>query len=164
MNFFPRMIILIKSNRIKKGSVGMDQETPVNIHVKSVIREGSDTETIEFRTTGFYYMKKDKIYLSYHEEHDAGKVKTIVKASENEVLVMRSGAIEMKQRFRPGSRTVTHYKMPFGRLELGVDTKAVSVTHQPPDGKISVEYDMIVSDEQKHLHKMSISYRGGHES
>ncbi|MDI5788089.1 hypothetical protein PO124_05310 [Bacillus licheniformis] len=23
---------------------------------------------------------------------------------------MRSGAIEMKQRFRPGSRTVTHYK------------------------------------------------------
>ncbi|WP_317907026.1 DUF1934 domain-containing protein, partial [Bacillus subtilis] len=90
--------------------------------------------------------------------------KTIVKASENEVLVMRSGAIEMKQRFRPGSRTVTHYKMPFGRLELGVDTKSVSVTRQPPDGKISVEYDMIVSDEQKHLHMMSISYRGGHES
>ncbi|MDI5788090.1 hypothetical protein PO124_05315 [Bacillus licheniformis] len=29
-----------------------------------------------------------------------------------------------------------------------MDTKAVSVTHQPPDGKISIEYDMIVSDEQ----------------
>ena len=54
------MIILIKSNRIEKGSVGMDQETPVHIYVKSVIREGSDTETIEFRTTGFYYMKKIK--------------------------------------------------------------------------------------------------------
>lgn len=38
----------------------MDQETPVHIYVKSVIREGSDTETIEFRTTGFYYMKKIK--------------------------------------------------------------------------------------------------------
>ncbi|MFN2744639.1 MULTISPECIES: DUF1934 domain-containing protein [Bacillus] len=142
----------------------MDQETPVDIHVKSVIREGSETETIEFRTTGFYYTKKDKIYLSYHEEHEAGKVKTIVKASDSEVLVMRSGAIEMKQRFRPGRRTVTHYKMPFGELELGVDTKDISVNHESREGKISIEYDMIVRDDQKHLHKMSISYRGGQES
>ncbi|ASB86970.1 DUF1934 family protein [Bacillus sonorensis] len=141
----------------------MDRETPVKIHVKSVIQEGSDLETIEFRTTGFYYMKKDKVYLSYHEEHEAGKVKTIVKASENEVLVMRSGAIEMKQRFIRGSRTVTHYKMPFGRLELGVNTKDISVNHQPLNGNINIVYDMLVSDDQKHLHKMSISYRGGHD-
>ncbi|MGN9866955.1 DUF1934 domain-containing protein [Bacillus swezeyi] len=142
----------------------MDQETPVKIHVRSVIQEGSEAETIEFRTTGFYYMKKDKIYLTYHEEHEAGKVKTIVKASENEVLVMRSGAIEMKQRFRPESRTATHYKLPFGKLELGVDTKDISVNHHAAEGKISIEYDMIINDDQKHLHKMSISYRGGHDS
>ncbi|MBU8787607.1 DUF1934 family protein [Bacillus glycinifermentans] len=149
---------------MKKGCVGMDRETPVKIHVKSVIQEGSDLETIEFRTTGFYYMKKDKLYLTYHEEHEAGKVKTIVKASENEVLVMRSGAIEMKQRFLKGSRTVTHYKMPFGQLELGVDTKDISVQPQKENGDINIVYDMLVSGDQKHLHKMSISYRGGHDS
>ncbi|NPC94486.1 DUF1934 family protein [Bacillus sp. WMMC1349] len=142
----------------------MDQEMPVNIHVKSLIQEGADAETIEFKTTGIYYMKKDKIYLSYEEEHEAGKIKTVVKASEHEVLIMRSGAIKMKQRFRPGSRTTTRYKMPFGSLELGVDTKVLSVSQQSSNGNIHILYDMIISQDQRHLHKMSISYQGGHES
>lgn len=63
----------------------MKQETPITLHVKSVIEDDGNQEVIEFRTTGFYYVKQNKVYLSYYEEHDLGKVKTIVKVSEGEV-------------------------------------------------------------------------------
>lgn len=94
-----------------KGRVRMKQETPITLHVKSVIEDDGNQEVIEFRTTGFYYVKQNKVYLSYYEEHDLGKVKTIVKVSEGEVLVMRSGAVKMNQRFVTGASTIAKYKI-----------------------------------------------------
>nr|WP_233099784.1 DUF1934 family protein [Bacillus velezensis] len=82
----------------------MRQETPVAIHVQSFIHNGSEEESVEFTSSGFYYVRNGKTYLSYHEEHDLGKIKTVVKITEKEILVMRSGAIQMKQRFIPGHR------------------------------------------------------------
>ncbi|ALC82767.1 MULTISPECIES: DUF1934 domain-containing protein [Bacillus] len=133
----------------------MNRETPVSIHVQSVVNEGKDTETIEFQTTGQYYLKNNKIYLVYHEEHDLGKVKTTVKAHSGEVLIMRTGAIRMKQRFLPDVHTRTLYKMPFGELELGVETKEIEIG----SGTIRLVYDMLVDHDQRHLHTLTIAYK-----
>lgn len=46
-----------------KGRVRMKQETPITLHVKSVIEDDGNQEVIEFRTTGFYYVKQNKVYL-----------------------------------------------------------------------------------------------------
>ncbi|UQZ47726.1 DUF1934 domain-containing protein [Bacillus sp. PK3-037] len=139
----------------------MKQETPITIHVKSVIEDDGNEEVIEFRTTGFYYVKQNKVYLSYYEEHDLGKVKTIVKVSEGEVLVMRSGAVKMNQRFVTGASTIAKYKMSFGELELKTSTKSIQSDFGEEQGRISIAYDMHVGDEQQHLHNMTITYEGG---
>lgn len=139
----------------------MKQETPITIHVKSVIEDDGNEEVIEFRTAGFYYVKQNKVYLSYYEEHDLGKVKTIVKVSEGEVLVMRSGAVKMNQRFVTGASTIAKYKMSFGELELKTSTKSIQSDLGEEQGRISIAYDMHVGDEQQHLHNMTITYEGG---
>lgn len=133
----------------------MNRETPVIIHVQSVVNEGTDSETIEFQTTGQYYLKNNKIYLVYHEEHELGKVKTTVKAQADEVLIIRSGAIRMKQRFLPDVQTRSLYKMPFGELELGVDTKEIDIS----SGAIRLVYDMLVDQDQRHLHTLTITFK-----
>jgi uncharacterized beta-barrel protein YwiB (DUF1934 family) len=139
----------------QKGSAIMNRETPVSIHVQSVVNEGTDTEKIEFQTTGQYYLKNNKIYLVYHEEHELGKVKTTVKAHDTEVLIMRSGAIRMKQHFLPNVQTKTLYRMPFGELELGVETKEIDVR----SGTIRLVYDMLVDNDQRHLHTLTIAFK-----
>ncbi|MBJ7894989.1 YwiB family protein [Bacillus atrophaeus] len=139
----------------------MKQETPITLHVKSVIADDGKEEVIEFRTSGFYHVKQNKVYLSYYEEHDLGKVKTVVKVSESEVFVMRSGAVKMNQRFVPGVSTIAKYKMSFGELELTTSTKSIQSDIGKERGRISIAYDMHVGDEQQHLHNMTITYEGG---
>lgn len=117
----------------------MKQETPITLHVKSVIEDDGNDEVIEFRTTGFYYVKQQKVYLSYYEEHDLGKVKTIVKVSEGEVLIMRSGAVKMNQRFITGLPQLRNIKCHLVSLSwkqaqnrfnlISVKKKAESASH-----------------------------------
>ncbi|WP_353854304.1 DUF1934 family protein [Bacillus sp. Bos-x628] len=133
-------------------------QNEISIHVKSVMRpETEQAETIEFRTTGTYQEINDKTYLTYYEEHEMGKVKTVVKMSEKEIFVMRSGAIHMKQRFLIGETTVTHYKMPFGTLQLDMHTHGIELDEE--NGLLHITYDMLTGENQKHLHTLSISYK-----
>ncbi|MFB8736071.1 DUF1934 domain-containing protein [Bacillus sp. SL00103] len=84
-------------------------QNQISIHVKSVMKpETEPAETIEFRTTGTYQEKNDKTYLTYHEEHEMGQVKTVVKMSEKEIFVMRSGAIQMKRLFFSSEKRPLH--------------------------------------------------------
>ncbi|MGE6630388.1 DUF1934 domain-containing protein [Bacillus sp. NPDC077027] len=133
-------------------------QNQISIHVKSVIKpEAEAAETIEFHTTGTYQQKNEKTYLTYHEEHEMGKVKTVVKLSETEIFVMRSGAIQMKQRFLSGETTETHYQMPFGTLQLEVHTHEIELDLEK--GLLHISYDMLTGENQKHLHTLSISYK-----
>lgn len=133
-------------------------QNQISIHVKSVMKpETEPAETIEFRTTGTYQEKNDKTYLTYHEEHEMGQVKTVVKMSEKEIFVMRSGAIQMKRRFLIGETTVTHYTMPFGTLQLDVHTHGIDLDVNK--GLPHITYDMLTGEDQKHLHTLSISYK-----
>ncbi|MBT0955402.1 DUF1934 family protein [Bacillus velezensis] len=137
----------------------MRQETPVAIHVQSFIHNGSEEESVEFTSSGFYYVRNGKTYLSYHEEHDLGKIKTVVKITEKEILVMRSGAIQMKQRFIPGASTLTQYKLPFGQMELRTETKNIQSDVGSSEGSVKLTYNMTVGENQEHVHNMTIQYK-----
>ncbi|MBT2573062.1 DUF1934 family protein [Bacillus sp. ISL-51] len=137
----------------------MRQETPVAIHVHSFIQNGSEEESVEFTSDGFYYVRNGKTYLTYHEEHDLGKIKTVVKITEKEILVMRSGAIQMKQRFIPGASTITQYKLPFGQMKLQTETKDIHSDVGGPQGSVKMTYTMTVGENQEHVHNMTIRYK-----
>ncbi|MBD1379705.1 DUF1934 domain-containing protein [Metabacillus arenae] len=137
------------------------EKTPVKIYVNTKIEDGSDQEIIEFYTNGEFYIKEQASYLIYFEEHDYGKVKTIVKIQDEEIYIMRSGAVSMKQRFIEDIDTFTHYETQFGQLNLTTNTDKIirTANTQRVDGFVVVHYSLQVGENQKHLHTLTIQYK-----
>ncbi|KEZ49026.1 DUF1934 family protein [Metabacillus indicus] len=139
----------------------MTASKPVQVIVKTEINQGGDTENLELFTSGEHYVKNNASYLSYHEEHEYGKVKTVVKFRDDEVFIMRSGAVSMKQRFVKDVDTMTNYRTQFGELRLETRTKAISVrmTDGNAGGIIRVQYELQIGEEDSHSHMLTIMFR-----
>lgn len=68
--------------------------------------------------------EKDTLYLRYDEvQQDMQNVHTILKWSPEEVFIMRSGPIKMRQRFRKDLMTVGSYESQYGTLQMLTTTK-----------------------------------------
>ncbi|QGQ48378.1 DUF1934 domain-containing protein [Metabacillus sediminilitoris] len=138
----------------------MSESTPIQLTVLSEIRNGNDDkETIEVKTTGEYVQKGKTLYIRYEEEHELGFVKTTVKIAGNEVVVMRSGAVAMKQRFSEGMVTLTDYSTPFGKLQLETKTKSLTIDTNELEGKLVILYDLQIDEKEKHVHKLVLTYK-----
>jgi uncharacterized beta-barrel protein YwiB (DUF1934 family) len=139
----------------------MSESTPIQLTVLSEIRNGKDDskETIEVQTSGEYVQKGKTIYIRYKEEHELGFVKTTVKIVGNEVVVMRSGAVTMKQRFSEGMLTFTDYSTPFGKLQLETKTKSLTIETHELEGKLVILYDLQIDENEKHVHKLMMTYK-----
>ncbi|MEK3806828.1 DUF1934 domain-containing protein [Metabacillus sp. SLBN-84] len=139
----------------------MTASKPVQVIVKTEINQGGDTENLELFTSGEHYVKNNASYLSYHEEHEYGKVKTVVKFRDDEVFIMRSGAVSMKQRFVKDVDTMTNYRTQFGELRLETWTKTISVrmTDGNAGGIIRVQYELQIGEEDSHSHMLTIMFR-----
>jgi uncharacterized beta-barrel protein YwiB (DUF1934 family) len=139
----------------------MSESTPIRIHVLSEIQNqhDDDKETIEVSTTGEYFLKGKTIYLRYDETHELGSVKTTVKIADREVMVMRSGAVTMKQRFIEDELTLTDYGTPFGKLQLETYTKSLIKEKTELEDKLVILYDLQIDENEKHVHKLMITYK-----
>lgn len=139
----------------------MSESTPIQLTVLSEIHNGKDDEkeTIEVKTTGEYVQKGKTLYIRYEEEHELGFVKTTVKIAGNEVVVMRSGAVAMKQRFSEGMVTLTDYSTPFGKLQLETKTKSLTIDTNELEGKLVILYDLQIDEKEKHVHKLVLTYK-----
>jgi uncharacterized beta-barrel protein YwiB (DUF1934 family) len=139
----------------------MLESTPIQLTVLSEIHNGKDDEkeTIEVKTTGEYVQKGKTLYIRYEEEHELGFVKTTVKIAGNEVVVMRSGAVAMKQRFSEGMVTLTDYSTPFGKLQLETKTKSLTIDTNELEGKLVILYDLQIDEKEKHVHKLVLTYK-----
>ncbi len=146
---------------MRKGSVYMSKSTPIQIHVLSEIRNEKDLdkEQIEVRTKGEFILKGKTSYIRYEEEHELGSVKTTVKIAENEVVVMRTGAVVMKQRFIKGMVTATEYTTPYGRLQLATNTHSLSHVAENRQGKLVLHYDLQIDEKEKHVHTLMMTYK-----
>lgn len=138
----------------------MTERTPVNIHVISEIRDGEETEKIEIRTSGEYYLKGSIPYLSYSEEQDYGSIRTIIKLKEAEAVVIRSGAVSMRQRFIEDAETLTNYETQFGSMQLATFTDKMSfMPGSGASGSLEIGYQLKIGENQTHLHKLLISFK-----
>ncbi|MCV9885772.1 DUF1934 domain-containing protein [Metabacillus halosaccharovorans] len=139
----------------------MSESTPIQIHVLSEIRKEheQDKETIEMNTTGEQFLKGNTVYLRYDEQHELGSVKTTVKIAPEEVMVMRSGAVTMKQRFIQGQKTMTDYATPFGKLQLEINTNSLTIDKTELEDRLVILYDLQIDENEKHVHKLMITYK-----
>lgn len=115
-------------------------EIPVQVSVKTTINGADPMELIVF---GRYYQKEKAVYLQYEEVlEEVGTVRTTVKVSKEDMLILRTGAIKMRLPFRLQETLKGSYELPLGAFETTTTARKMDYTdHGNNSGRIEIVYD-----------------------
>jgi uncharacterized beta-barrel protein YwiB (DUF1934 family) len=135
--------------------------TPIHLKQVTDIRDGFRKETVVFETNGLYYVKGSTVYLTFEEEQEVGKVKTVVKIAGKEVTVLRSGAVHMRHVFRKSEETVGNYQTPLGNWTMKTKTDNIEFRYneKTKKGQLFLSYILELQNEQVGRHAMTITFR-----
>jgi len=141
--------------------IGASEQIPVKVTVTTAIYSGMEKETFELTTFGRYYKKADSSYLQYEETMEEGEVRTTVKITGNEVLILRNGAIGMRLHFLLDKKTPGNYKTPYGVLETSALAKRIDANHneQSQEGHVDLLYDMQIQGSEAGTYHLTIKYK-----
>ncbi|MFB7637459.1 DUF1934 domain-containing protein [Peribacillus butanolivorans] len=133
----------------------------IKVTLQTKIRHGSETETYELVTFGTKMYKGSDLYLQYTEENEAGKTQTTIKHKTNDTILLRNGAIKMRQLFRLQEATNGHYESIYGRLGLLTTTKKIhhQWDEQKKEGKLVLHYRLHMQGSEPGQYEMTISYK-----
>ena len=136
--------------------------TNVVVSVTGTQRDESGEENrIELVTAGRYYRKHGVDYFTYSESELTGLegTTTLLKVYEDAIVLVRMGKVDQRQEFRPGAFTMSTYITPYGALEMGVGTKAVTIDLAEGIGQIMITYDLEIEGQWQSLNKLAIHIR-----
>ncbi|ADU32351.1 DUF1934 domain-containing protein [Evansella cellulosilytica] len=121
----------------------MGNSIPVEIQMKTTIRDGNQQDTSVMKSTGHLIQKSLSTFLRFeepNEENEKQLTMQTVKIQNGEVTVIRKGAVTMNQRFIPGIETEGMYHSKFGSLLMITKTN-----------KADFQWDDVNSEGQLHL-------------
>lgn len=125
------------------------KDIPVLIGMQTVIHDGSRQETTNVQAKGTLTSKGNATYIRYEEEMaEAGSVRNVVKIGQNDVTIVRNGAVSMRQRFQEGVTTEGRYKSPVGTMKMETETKRVTYDWDGENGcgRFCLDYDLTLQD------------------
>lgn len=126
------------------------EQIRVRVSVTTVVNE----ETFELKTTGHFYKKGSSGYLQYEENMPEGAIQTTVKLKNEEVLILRKGAVDMRLHFLLNKKTPGTYKTDHGVLMTEADTKEMEIE----DGRVEVLYNLAIQGSHAGTYTMNIQY------
>ncbi|WP_102348200.1 DUF1934 domain-containing protein [Bacillus sp. Marseille-P3661] len=136
-----------------------------DVHKKSIqlklvteIRDRGRKEQVNLETEGTLYEKDNATFLAYKEMmENVGSVSTIVKIKENEVTIVRSGGVSMRQTFRKGATTSGTYQSPYGTLEMVTKTEHIDYTYRTNSkkAKLNLTYQLEMQGESVGRHRLT---------
>lgn len=132
---------------------------PVHVSVKSIRIDGEGQENILATVTkGKKNSHKGNIYIQYHEPEEAGfsNTKTLLKLTDDSLILNRTGEVEHKQEFSAGKLSTFYYKTPFMTIPMLVNTKILTSTVSEDKVDIYIEYYLIIDGEIQDLTKLHI--------
>lgn len=145
----------IKGGVILTNTIG---QKSAKIKVKTMIWNNGEEETFELTTFGRYYEKGDSSYLQYEELLEEDTVKSIVKVSEDEVLILRSGAVNMRMVFSAGDKHTGRYETSYGVMGVETITKKLAHKLEEHRGSIDVLYELHMQGALAGTYQLEISF------
>lgn len=95
----------------------------VSLDIYTLIHEAEQKEENHQQLKGQLYEKENLIYLRYEEELEGiGQVQNTLKIEDEQVKVIRSGAVTMNHLYQLGKTTKGVYRSPLGPLEMETRT------------------------------------------
>ncbi|PEE30410.1 hypothetical protein COL24_03475 [Bacillus toyonensis] len=142
---------------MKKQLAGL----PVHVHFVTEIREGARKETVAFEANGQYYVKSQGTYVTFQEPNEQGEVKTIIKIQDEQVLIMRSGAISMRQTHVKGEWTTGTYTSELGTFALQTKTDNVLFkwSDEKKKGQLFLTYALLLSEQEAGRYTITINLK-----
>ncbi|MFS0788468.1 DUF1934 family protein [Shouchella sp. 1P09AA] len=122
--------------------------------------EGQQPDSFSFVTEGDFYIKNNASYLRFKEAHTHGQdVYSTMKWDGEELMLIRQGAIIMRQSFASKQETLGRYVTP----EASWETKAITETlfvqlpkANKSKGKIYVRYHFFLQGQSTGEHEIRI--------
>ncbi|HLR69821.1 MAG TPA: DUF1934 domain-containing protein [Pseudogracilibacillus sp.] len=137
------------------------EKKEIAVELRTVIDDQGEKELSIIKQTG-KYMKNDEIEVITFSDNvkDFGEVGNLITIHSDRVNIKRSGSITMNQQFIKGKKTECLYRHPYGSFVIVIHTK--SITHQKlqqnQDGKVIIEYEAQLSEQQKRHHLLTLIY------
>ncbi|MFT4415345.1 DUF1934 domain-containing protein [Fredinandcohnia humi] len=135
--------------------------TPIQIKFVTEIKDGLQKEHVAFDANGLYYIKGNSTYLSFEEKQETGTVKTIIKISNEEVLILRSGNVKMRQVYRKKEVTRGTFENALGTFEVLTKTNNIEYKwfKNSNKGSLFLSYELSLQGEKSGLYTISIMFK-----
>lgn len=106
-----------------------------------------DNEAVEVITPGEYFLKGSKHYVLYEDvlEEDHSVTKNTLKISENQIDILRKGAVSVHMTFEENKNNITYYNTPFGQLLVGINTYKIQKKIEENQIEIIINYGLDVN-------------------
>ena len=104
----------------------------------------------------------DTLYIRYQEvQEDGQKIPVTIKIMpDGAVQLTRSGDMRIRLKFIYREMVNTSYNTPYGTMLFSTYTKnlRVSLKDRPASGKIVIEYDLYMADEQIGNYQINLDF------
>lgn len=101
-------------------------------------------DSIEVVAPGRYYVKNDKIYITYKErlQDELEDTTTTIKVDGKKVSVMRFGGINSNMTFELNKKHTTYYDTNQGALVVSVFAKHINIDLRDGEGELEIIYGL----------------------
>lgn len=134
----------------------------VRIKIQSSIDHAGEEETSILYQEGHLFNKGKFDVLVYEEvDEDGEKTKNFITIQPDQVLIKRSGAITMNQRFIKDQMTEGVYQHAYGNFHM--ETTTHTIDQQPllenDTGHVRIDYTVLMNGNLKRKHVLKVIYR-----
>lgn len=137
----------------------LSMSTPVQKTVKvqlvSTIRHPNvQEETINIKTKGILTLRGEQNYLVYEESQNEKTIRTTVKLSGQNALILRSGGVKMRLPLERGEFQTGSYETQYGTMIITTNTKHLHFEV----GRFQVKYELIINEEVAGTYTLELTY------
>lgn len=134
-------------------------KTPIKLKLVTEIRDGAGRkELLTIEEEGTLYSKEDATFLAYKEMmENVGQISNVIKIKGDEVSIMRSGGVSMRQTYKKGATTSGSYQSPYGMMEMVAKTENVDFTNRTESKKaqLILSYQLQMQGEWVGRHRLT---------
>jgi uncharacterized beta-barrel protein YwiB (DUF1934 family) len=131
----------------------------IDIYFKMQIEQEGNPHVVEFHDLGKRFSKNNKVYLRFKEPimEENNKYNDIaLVCDDNDMTIMRSGSVNMNQKFIKNQVTQGTYKNQYITTEINTYTHDYSFN----DNKLRLDYDMLIEGNVVGNYQMEIRIKG----
>lgn len=118
----------------------------VKVRIKtSQYLENGEVQTIESFYRGEQIEKNGSIYITFLEYDTIKDSKTTIKISDEEVLILKSGEVKTRMKFKEGVKFRSTYSTPYGNFDMSIYTYKISKKITNKEIKVNLDYKIKIS-------------------